>query len=95
MPRYKVRVKVRAEAEYEVEVDEANEDRAEAAAAVLWSTKLPEDFQVEKGYISEVETETEQLTWECVECEAPMTEQQYRSQDELCLRCLRVHAAVA
>jgi len=92
---FKVRVKVQAECEYEVEVDAASEDKAEGEAAGMWRTKLPEDFQIEKGYISKVETETEQLSWECVECNAPLTEQQYRSQDELCLGCLRVHAAVA
>lgn len=68
MAKFKVKVKIIAACEYEVEVDTSTEAKAENTASGLWREKLPEDFQVEKGYISDVETEAEQLTADCPDC---------------------------
>jgi len=85
MPKYKVVVKVKAEVEYEVEIEDADSERdAEEQAINQWRTKLPEDFQVEKGYIQSWEAEAEQLTWECHECGEEITREQYLNFDEMC-----------
>jgi hypothetical protein len=87
MAKFKVRVTVTAACEYEVEVDESSESAAEDAASALWREKLPDDFQVNKGYITDWESEVEQLTWECVSCEKEISEQEYRDHDEMCALC--------
>jgi hypothetical protein len=68
MSKFKIRVTVKAECSYEVEVEASAEHEAEDAAARLWRDRLPDDFQVAKGYITDWETETEQLTAICPEC---------------------------
>jgi hypothetical protein len=89
MPKFKVEVTVIAECTYTVEVEESNERIAEDQAHGMWGEMLPEDFQVSKGYITDWDTETTQLTWECVECEAEITEQQSHDQDEMCAACFK------
>jgi hypothetical protein len=70
MAKFKVTINVIASCPYTVEVDAADELKAEDAAAALWRDKLPSDFQVEKGYITDWEAEkTEQLTFDCERCE--------------------------
>lgn len=68
MAKFKIKVTVTAQCDYEVEVDERTEAKAEATACGLWREKMPEDFQVEKGYTTNWETEVEQLTADCPEC---------------------------
>ena len=71
MAKYKVKVRVIAAVEYEVEIDSCGpraESKAEDEATALWRVKTPEDFQVDKGYITDWETETEQLTADCPGC---------------------------
>jgi hypothetical protein len=87
MAKYKVRVTVTAACEYVVEVEESSESLAEDAASALWREKLPDDFQVAKGYITDWDSEVEQLTWECVSCEKEISEQEYRDHDEMCVLC--------
>jgi hypothetical protein len=87
MNKYKVRVIVTAVCEYEVEVEESSESLAEDAASALWREKLPDDFQVAKGYITDWEAETVQLTWECAACEKKISEAEFRANDEMCVAC--------
>jgi hypothetical protein len=88
MPRFKIRVVVRAECEYEVEVEAPLEHLAEDDATAMWRDKLPDDFQVEKGYITDWDCEeVTQLTWECEECSAVIPEAEWKACDELCLKC--------
>ena len=68
MSKFRVKVTIKAEYTYEVEMDEDSEDHAEDRAIKLWREKMPEDFQVEKGYITDSEAETEQLTTICPDC---------------------------
>lgn len=68
MAKFKVKVKIMAAFEYEVEVETPDEARAENVASASWREMMPEDFQVEKGYISKVETESVQLTADCPGC---------------------------
>lgn len=68
MAKFKVKVKIKAEYEYEVEMDTDTEAQAEDGATNLWREKMPEDFQVEKGYITAYETEADQLTAICPGC---------------------------
>lgn len=68
MSKFKVKVKVTAACEYEAEVDTSTEAQAENTATGLWREKLPDDFQVEKGYITDWQIETEQLTATCPAC---------------------------
>lgn len=89
MAKFKVTVKVIAECEYEMEVEAERECDACDAASAQWRERLPEDFQVNKGYITNWEEEAEQLTWECGECGVEISETVYRKNDELCDECLR------
>jgi hypothetical protein len=66
--KFKIKVKITAECEYEVEVDHDSQGNAEDEAMSLWREELPEDFQVEKGYITNWDVETEQQTAICPEC---------------------------
>jgi hypothetical protein len=68
MAKFKVKVTIKAECSYEIEMDTDTEARAEDDATKLWRQKLPDDFQIEKGYITDWETETEQLTAVCPRC---------------------------
>jgi hypothetical protein len=66
--KFKVKVSITAMCEYEVELDTDNEDQAEDCALKLWREKTPEDFQVEKGYITDWEVEAEQISATCPDC---------------------------
>ena len=68
MSKYTVEVTITAHCTYTVELEARDESSAEREAEGRWRELLPEDFQVEKGYISDFSTETEQLTAECPEC---------------------------
>lgn len=68
MAKFKIRVTVKAECAYGIEVDADTVGKAEDAASRQWRDKLPEDFQVEKGYVTEWDIETEQLTAICPGC---------------------------
>lgn len=87
MPKFKVDVEVTARCTYTVELEEQDEASAEASAIDLWRTKLPEDFQVEKGYIDNWEAEVEQLSWECEECGVEITREQSQLTGGLCSPC--------
>jgi hypothetical protein len=68
MSKFKVKVKVIAACEYEVEMDTDTEAQAENGACGQWREKLPDDFQIDKGYITKCEVEAEQLTAVCPGC---------------------------
>jgi hypothetical protein len=87
MRKFKVRMTITAACEYEVEVEGSSESNAEDAASALWREKLPDDFQVAKGYITDWDAETTQLTWECGSCEKEISEAEYRANDEMCVAC--------
>ena len=70
MKKYRVTVKVVAEVEYTVEVEAMWEHEADDKATGMWRQQLPDDFQVDKGYISNWSVEdTQQLTHYCTRCE--------------------------
>ena len=73
MAKFTIEVTIKAECKYRVEVDEDNESKAEDAATLKWRDKVPEDFQVEKGYITGWEVESEQLTAICPGCDTEHT----------------------
>lgn len=73
MAKFRVKVKIKAEYDYEVEMDTDTEKQAENGATDLWREKMPEDFQVEKGYITAWKTEAEQLTAICPGCDKEHT----------------------
>lgn len=88
MSKFKVKVKVTAACEYEVEVHTSTKAQSENTATGLWREKLPEDFQVEKGYITDWEIETEQLTAECPDCNTEHTMADSWSEDrDYCKSC--------
>jgi hypothetical protein len=66
--KFKVKVEVIAKWSYEVEVDESTEAKAEDVAGRQWQSHMPTDFQVNEGYISDWEMESEQLTADCPGC---------------------------
>lgn len=68
MAKFMVKVTIKAEFSYEVEVDEDTEAKAEQAAANQWRDKMPEDFQMDEGYITAYDMEAEQLTAVCPGC---------------------------
>jgi hypothetical protein len=68
MAKFKIKVRVVAACEYEVEIDHDTEAKAEDEATRIWRDKIPSDFQVEKGYITDWEVETEQQTAICPDC---------------------------
>jgi hypothetical protein len=88
MSKYKIEVTVTAACTYNVEVEASSEAKAENLAIGMWRKMLPEDFQVEKGYITDWDVDdTEQLTWECSECGIQISEDDSRKNDELCDAC--------
>lgn len=95
--KYKVEVTVKAEMTYTVEVEERDEATAEEAACAMWRTETPDDFQVDKGYITDWEIESiENLTWECAECEKEIPYSEYAQNDGECAECYaRVEAELA
>jgi len=95
MATYKISVTVVAEAEYEVEVETSSEAKAEDLATAMWREKTPDGFQVDKGYITDWQTESEQTSWECHECGLDISEAIYRRNDEMCDDCLKKYDAEA
>jgi hypothetical protein len=88
--RYKVKITVKAECEYEVEVEAGSESAAEASAVNVWRRELPEDFQVDKGYITDWQADdVEQLSWECRECGRQITRSESKSCDDMCSECYK------
>jgi hypothetical protein len=87
MPKFSIAVTVIASVTYTVEVDACSESKAEDVATGLWRSQLPDDFQVDKGYITAWDAETAQLTWECAECSTPISEADNRTHDEMCAAC--------
>jgi hypothetical protein len=86
--KYKVEVTIRAEFTYTAEVEASSEGKAEDEATGQWRDQMPDDFQVAKGYISAWEVDnTEQLTWECEECEKQITEAESDRCDARCESC--------
>jgi hypothetical protein len=70
MAKFKIEVTIVAKCSYVAEVEASDESKAEDIATGLWREKLPDDFQVAKGYISDWEIEdTEQLTAVCERCD--------------------------
>lgn len=89
MNRYKCKVIVRAQVEYEVEVEAYTETGAEREAFSKWKDMLPDDFRVNKGYVTEIDVdETTQLSWACHECDKDISEGEYDRCDEMCEECL-------
>lgn len=68
MAKFKIKVKIIAECEYTTEIEHESEAAAEREAIGQWRDKLPSNFQVSKSYITDWETEAEQLTAVCPEC---------------------------
>ena len=93
MAKYMVQVTVTASCTYEVEVESSTEWKAEDEASGMFRDMLPDDFQVAKGYITDWETEAEQLTWECEECEKQITESESDRCDDMCESCFEIQKA--
>ncbi len=90
MANYRVVVELTARFEYEVEIEvegNANYREAEEAAINLWREKMPVDFQVEKGYITQWEAEAEQKSWQCAECGVEIDSDLYDYKDQMCESC--------
>lgn len=86
--KFKVNVTLTARTIYEVEIEANDEDAAEREAFSRWRELAGEDFQVYKP--DEYEAETEQLTWECRECSAEISELEFSENDELCNACAKL-----
>jgi len=92
--KYKVKVNVIAQCCYTVEVEARDEETAEDLAAAAYRTALPDDFQVEKGYITDREIESiENLTWECGECEKEISYEESAKNDGNCNACVAAFEA--
>lgn len=89
MPKFMVAVTITAKCTYEVEVEASSESKAEDEATAIWREKTPEDFQVDKGYIEDWDTEIEQLTFECEDCGVPIDEEVSRKFFGQCESCDR------
>ena len=86
--KYKVEVTVKAAVSYTVEVEAADEAKAEDVATGMWSEKLPDDFHVAKGYITDWEVESiDNLTWECGECGKEITYEESAANRGSCAMC--------
>jgi len=86
--KYKVDVTIRAEFTYTVEVEAPSEARAEDEATGMWRSEMPDDFQVNKGYITAWDVDnTDQLTWECEDCGKEIPEAESRANDDMCEAC--------
>jgi hypothetical protein len=89
--KYSVEVTITASCTYTVEVEGCSEYDAENRAHEQWRERMPSDFQVEKGYVTNWDTDTTQLTWECEECDKGISEDESRRNDGLCTACNREH----
>jgi hypothetical protein len=93
MPRFKVKVIVKAQCEYTVEVDAENDQKAERAALSLDQRELPRDFRVNSGYITDYDCDVEQVSWNCIECGAEISEEQSDKNDDMCPDCIAAYDA--
>ena len=85
---------IKAACSYEVEVEADDETEAEDKATGMWREHLPDDFQVEKGYITDWEAEDiEQLSWECSECDKEISQEESTKNDGICNECNAEHEA--
>jgi hypothetical protein len=91
MPLFKVNVTVTKHDSYEMQVYAEDEAAAESIAQRAWREQTSEDFQVDRP--DEWEVESEQLTWECVECGVNITREQNVNGDEMCEKCVAAYDA--
>lgn len=98
MAKFKMKVIIKAQVEYEVEVEAATEWEAEDRATGMWRQMTPDDFQVEKGYITDWDVDhTEQLTADCERCgieyplldfaKHPEARQPWKEDNDFCAPC--------
>ena len=93
MPRFNVRVIIKAQCEYTVEVDADNARKAERAALSPDQCKLPSDFRVNSGYITDCDCDVVQVSWNCCECGAEITKEQSDKNDDMCPDCIAAYDA--
>lgn len=93
MPRFNVRVIIKAQCEYTVEVDAENEEKAERASLSLAHCRIPSDFRVNSGYFTDCDCEVEQVSWNCCECGAEISEEQSDKGDDMCEQCIAAYDA--
>jgi hypothetical protein len=72
-------------------VEADSEGKAEREAELAWRDHTSENFQVDKP--DTWKSETEQLSWNCVECGCEITKEQNRKGDEMCEKCVAVYDA--
>ena len=87
--KYSIEVTITAQCSYTVQVEADSEYKAELEAGSRWRNELPDDFQVDKGYITDSETEATQLTWCCDECSEDCSQAEYSRTGGLCDKCDR------
>jgi hypothetical protein len=91
MPKFRVEVTVTKSDTYEMEVEANSEGQAERHAELAWRDHTSENFQVDKP--DTWESETEQLSWNCVECGVEITKEQNSNGDEMCEKCVDAYDA--
>ena len=92
MAKFRVVVSVTTHCEYTVEVEANNESHAQdvACARDIFTKETPERFP--DAGDCEFKCETEQLTFECEDCGAPVsTLKEFNEQDFRCKRCLDLY----
>jgi hypothetical protein len=87
--KYSVEVTITAQCTYTVEVEADGDYKAELEAGSRWRDMLPDDFQVDRGYLTDEECEVTQLSWECDECADDCSEAEYSRTGGLCDACDR------
>ena len=91
MPKFRVEVTVTKSDTYTMEVEADSEGKAERDAELAWRDHASENFQVDKP--DTWKSETEQLSWNCVECGVEITKEQNRKGDEMCEKCVAAYDA--
>lgn len=91
MPKFRVEVTVTKSDTYEMEVEADSEGQAEREAELAWRDHTSENFQVDKP--DTWDSETEQLSWNCVECGVEITKEQNRKGNEMCEKCVAAYDA--
>jgi hypothetical protein len=89
MPRFIVTVTVTKRDTYRMEIDHDSEKKAEQEAMSAWRDQVSENFQVDKP--DEWEVDSEQISWNCVECGVEITQEQWRKGDEMCEKCVAAY----
>jgi hypothetical protein len=85
MPKYRVKTKIIASESYETIEDFPTEGQAEEASINRWREKISSDFQVDK--FDEAQTEAEQISWECENCNREITYEEWARGDSWCAEC--------